>query len=610
MSSVSFSRQCLLWSSSALVVLLLLLVALVIALDAGYLRRALIEALTSQSGHHIQVNGKLQVHLMSLHPHLMAEQVTISNPSWMPPGIAASIDRVTVDLVIPGQGHWMRIDRLVMQGASLNLIRDEQGRANWQLQEPNRGGGGELPFIRSLSMPAAHATLDDARRHLRFEGTVSAQDQPIGPGPDWFRIDGSGQLNGAGLTFAVVSDPLITASRDRPYRFTFSERSHPSYLSGHGSLARAFDFDNLESSFEAVGENLEDLFLLTGVKLINTGSYHLSGNLIRHGTTSTFTNLAASSGASDMNGTVTVETSSEKPRLTANLQSRLLHLSDLGARAAQHMAQSPTGAALLLSDAAISPVGVRHGDANVSFHAQRVDTARLSLRELAATLTVNHGVLTVSPLTAELLDGKLEGRLLMNAMTDEPADELHLQFHDLQIGQLEHNPKGPPSFEATLNARVDVTGRGRSLHQIGASASGRISASVPAGALRDSLAELSGVDLRGLGLMLAKSQKQTAVRCAAASFDAREGVLTSQTLVVDTDDVLIDGDGSIRLDNEALHVQLRGHPKRVRLLRLSSPVLLSGTLRHPSFALEHPKSIQLIDTGTARNADCTTLLKQ
>jgi uncharacterized protein involved in outer membrane biogenesis len=227
---------------------------------------------------------------------------------------------------------------------------------------------------------------------------------------------------------------------------------------------------------------------------------------------------------------------------------------------------------------------------------------------VAARLTIDHGLVSVSPLTADLLDGKLQGKVRMNASSDNPADELDLQFSHLQIGQLDRNPKGPRRFDALLNATIGITGHGRSLHQIGATANGRILATVPGGTLRESLAELSGEDLRALGLLLTRSQHQSDIRCAAANFDARDGILTSQNFVVDTDDVLIPGEGSIRLDTESLHLSLIGHPKQLRLLRMSAPILLGGTLRHATFGLERPKSMELIDRGAAKNADCASLL--
>jgi uncharacterized protein involved in outer membrane biogenesis len=572
------------------------------AFDAGYLRQPLLRLLAVDAGRRIQVDGPIQARLLSWHPHVVAEQVTVANPSWMPAGNLARIDRLTLDLSIPGNHHWLRIDRLVMEGTSLYLVRAADGRANWQLTETDQPGGGSLQ-IRSLSMLNAHALLDDERRHLRFDGRIWAQGAPDDASP--LRLDGVGQLNATPIRFEVLSDPLASARHDQPYRFSFDERSDTSRLSGRGALSRAFSFDALEASFEASGENLRDFYALTGISLINTGRYRLSGKLTRRGTLTTIDDLVATSGISDVSGRVLLDTLQQRPALSAELHSKILRLSDLGARAA-HPTSAPSQ--YLLSNAALNPAAVRHGDAIVSVQVDRMDIGRVSLQRLAGRMTIDHGTLNVAPLSASLLDGRLDAHLRMNVSSDDPADVLDLELLGVQIGQLDHNPKGPPRFEALMNVQVNLTGRGSSLHQFAASANGSITSSVPRGTLRESLAEISGLDWRGLGLLLTKSQHQTGVRCAVANFEALAGTLIAKNITIDTDDVLISADGSIALGTESLQLAFRGHPKEVRLLRLSAPVLLGGTLLHPTLSIQHPKSMQLIDPGNTPDADCATLL--
>jgi hypothetical protein len=157
--------------------------------------------------------------------------------------------------------------------------------------------------------------------------------------------------------------------------------------------------------------------------------------------------------------------------------------------------------------------------------------------------------------------------------------------------------------------RVVVKGTGLSVHQIAASANGTVTAQIRSGQVRESFAELSGLDLRGLGLLIIRNKKETAVRCAVASLKAHDGTLTVQNLIADTDPVLITGDGQIHLDSEALDLGIRGDPKRLRLLRLRAPVLVQGTLAHPSIHIQKGDSkLVVVDPGKAKDVDCATLL--
>jgi uncharacterized protein involved in outer membrane biogenesis len=161
-----------------------------------------------------------------------------------------------------------------------------------------------------------------------------------------------------------------------------------------------------------------------------------------------------------------------------------------------------------------------------------------------------------------------------------------------------------------LQLRANLKGLGKSLHEAAASAEGTVTATLPGGMVRDSLAELTGIDLRGLGLLLAKNNKEVPVRCGIASFQANKGILTARSLVLDTEPVVISGEGSVNLNTEVLDFTLRGFPKNMRVLQLRAPIVIRGTLKAPSFGIQAQDSkLVLLDPGKAKNLDCGSLLR-
>jgi uncharacterized protein involved in outer membrane biogenesis len=619
-------RRALMGTAAAIAAVVFMAAMFAAAVDAGYLRGPFIRFISAHTGRPIRIDGPLEAHILSLHPRLNADGVTIGNPSWMPPGVTAQIGKMSLLIDLPRPGHSIGIERLEMQAATLHLVRDSTGRANWQSSDPAKGDGGALPIIRSLSMQNAHVDLDDARRHLRFDGVVSAHDLSGTQGAPPLRIEGSGQLNGRAATFEITCDPLAGVSRQKPYNFTFVERSSGSRLAGGGFLLRPFYFDALDTTFDGTGADLKDLYYLTGVSLVNTGSYRLSGKISRRGTNTRFSDLSVAFGQSDMRGEVSIETSSGRPKLDADLHSKFLRMSDLGLRAAGRDPEPAAG--LLLSNAMLSLAAVRRGDARAKYHALHVEVGHESLGMVAARMTIEHGILVVAPLTAEILGGKLTAHVRLDATSDVPPVDVDLRIADLQLGQFDRKGTGEPPVEGLLRARVNVTGRGTSIHQVAATANGTVTAVLPHGTVRDSLAELTGIDLRGLGLLMTKNARETGVRCGVASFEARDGTLTAQSLVMDTDPVLITGDGVVHLDSEALELEFRGHPKRVQLLRFRAPILMRGTLAHPSIEIQARHAVAqaaeavalgvvltplaavlaFVDPGLAKNADCAALL--
>jgi uncharacterized protein involved in outer membrane biogenesis len=311
------------------------------------------------------------------------------------------------------------------------------------------------------------------------------------------------------------------------------------------------------------------------------------------------------------------------------LHSQLLRLIDIGPRASGLKPEAGAAPALLLSDARFNPQAVRHGDARVHFQARRVDIGRVALQSVAATLTIDHGLVVIDPLSGDVLEGKFTANANIDATSDNPEAQFDLKMVNLQADRLAGKGKTPaPPVEGMLRVRVVAKGHGNSLHQVAASADGSVTAVLTHGTIRASLAELTGIDLRGLGLLLVKDHQETAVDCGVLSFRAQGGTLASQSMVVDTDSVLITGEGTIHLETEALDLALRGHPKHLRLVRVRSPLTVHGTLAHPSVGIQVRNSVAqtaeavalgvlltplasvlaFVDPGLAKDADCASLL--
>jgi AsmA family protein len=608
MDGLGALRRGLIWALAGFAALGVLLSLLIAALDAGYFKGRAVHFIAARAGRPVQIEGPLQMHLFSRHPELIAEGVTIGNPPWMPAGKAATIGKITVTLSVHGSARLV-IDRVELQAAAFFLMRDARGLANWQHHNPDTGINTGPPLIRSLSIPGAHVVLDDDLRHVSFEGTVTAEERGGSEGLPSLHIEGTGQLNGRAATLELTGDPLLSASPDKPYRFTFAERSSGSHVSGSGFVPRPFDLRFYDIAFDATGADLKDLYYLTGVNLVDTGTYRLSGKLARRDNMSKFTDIAVSFGQSDIHGSASIETSHGHSTIDADMHSQVLRMADVGPRAAGRDSEPDTGRHLLFSTAMPNLSAARRNSGILNFKARRFEVGKVALQALAANIKLDRGLIDVASLSADLLGGKLNARAKIDARPQVPVAALDLKITDLELGELPRKGTGSPPVEGAMSLRVAVTGHGRSIHQVAATANGTITATLPQGIMRASLAELTGLDLRGMTLLFEKSKEEVQVRCGIANFQATDGTLSAQNFVIDTDPVLISGEGSVNLDSETLELQLQGHPKGVRILRLRAPLAIRGTLANPSFAIQtHDSKLVLVDRGRARNVDCSALL--
>jgi AsmA family protein len=597
-------RRHLVKSAAAVLLLVILTMAgVLLAWNAGLLRSSFIRFVSWQIGRPIDVRGALHLHLLTRSPRIEAEQVTIGNPPWTNPGITAEVAKLTV-IFAPLLSRQSGLSLLRIDTAQLYFMRDSAGRANWQRVDPNKSPGGPLPMIRALELAHTHLTLADERLHLVYDGDLSV----VGPdSAQPLQMEGSGTLNQRAVTFRLKGDALRSAAPDKPYAFEFDERSSGTHFTAHGSLPWPFDMGLVDAEFDASGADLRDLYYLVGVSLPNTGTFHLQGRMVRRGSETLFDNLKVGSGQSDVQGRVSLDTQKTGRTLVhADLSSALLRLADVGLRAAGRDPH-PDAPPKLFSDVQLIPPATRRVDATGKYSARRVLLSRVEVSELSAPFTIERGLVKAPEVTGHFMGGHFVLHLDADANQTPARTRIEMTLTDLQLAQMPHKTE-PPPYEGSLQLQIHAQGRGDSLHALAAGADGNLSARVLPGTIRASLAELAGVDLRGLGLTLAGRSREVPVHCAAADFEIHAGVMHATRLFIDSEPVFISGEGRVLLDPETLDLKLHGEPKGLRILRLKTPVLVQGTLLQPKFSVDVADSgLRLVDRGTPRNADCAAL---
>ncbi len=590
-------------ASAALLLVIVTVAAVLLGWNADLLRSSFVRFVSWQSGRPIDVRGALHLHLFTRNPRIEAEQVTIGNPRWTKPGITAEIAKLTVEFA-PLLSHQSGLSLLKIDTAQLHFTRDSEGRANWQRVNPDKSPGSPLPMIRALELVHTHLTLSDERLHLVYDGDLSIH------GPDSaqpLKMEGSGTLNQRAVTFRMKGDALQSAAPDRPYAFEFDERSSGTQVAAHGTLPRPFDLGLVDTEFDASGADLRDLYYLVGVSLPNTGTFHLRGRMVRRGSETLFDDLEVVSGQSDVHGRVSLNTQKGgRTLMHADLNSALLRLADVGLRAAGRDPH-PDAPPKLFSDVQLITPATRRVDATGKYGARRLLLSRVEVTELSAPFTIERGLIKAPEVTGHLLGGNFALHLHVDSNQTPARTRIEMTLAGLQLAQMPHKAE-PPPYKGSLQMQFHAQGTGDSLHALAAHADGTLSARVWQGMMGASLAELTGVDLRGLGLTLTRSTRDVAVNCAAADFEIHSGVMQPTRFFIDSEPVFISGEGRVLLDSETVDLKLHGEPKRLRILRIKAPLLVQGTLLQPKFSVGAAESgLRLVDRGTPHNTDCAAL---
>ena len=632
------------WTGGVLTALILSVWLFLALFNWNMLRGPIAREASLVSGRPIRIDGDLKVHLLSWTPSATVGGLKVGNPAWMKGGDLAEIGTLAISVkLLPLLVGRLELPLVDIEKPMIWLFRDTQDRANWR-KNPTNKAAAKLPPIQRFVIHDGHLHWVDQVHKLTIQGTLQSHEDPGRAGSGAFELNGDGTINKDPFQLRLYGGALVNVRPDTPYAFDATIKAGATHVAAHGSVIKPFDFGQIRAALVVSGADLADLYDLTGLTLPNTPAYRLTADVTRDNKIYTFSHLGGRVGGSDLEGGFKVDNTSGRPNVHADLRSRSLDVKDLGSLVGAPVAgerhttlqkvqaAQRTAEARLLPDATLNVSRVRKMDAVLHYRADSV-LARpgLPLRHARLDLTLDHGVLEMNPISFSFPHGDLTGKVRLDASTDIPTEDVDLRVTNVHVEDFLKKGAGDAPLEGAIEARAKLHGHGDSVHKAAASANGTLAFVMPHGKMRQAFAELMGVDaIKGLGLFLAKDQRETGVRCAVADFRAVNGVLQARNLVMDTDPVVAAGGGNIDLNTEALNLTLQGHPKSFQLLHISAPITIPGHLVSPKFgikpgaapaqagaaialgALLGPVAVILpfIDVGLSKDADCAALMRE
>jgi len=634
------------WSGGVLAILVLAVAILIAVWDWNWFRGPVARIASARMHREVTIAGDLNVHLWSWQPSATIDGVHIANPKWASKEGLADIDRIAVQIrlvpLLTGKAdlRLLRFDR-----PNVRLLRDAEGRATWDFSDGrDKNKPLRLPPIRDFIIRDGKLSFEDAKRNLQFSGTINAAEK-LGADNRGFEMTGVGSLNRQPFKLALTGGPLLNIDRDKPYPFDADLRAGDTYVSARGAVPKPFDLGHFYMATSVRGPDLSDLYLITGIALPNTPPYSLHGRLSRDDRVWRVAGLGGRVGDSDLAGDASVTLGGERPLLKADLTTRSLDFDDMGAifggapstKAGETasadqkvMARTLIKTQRLMPDSTLKVDRFRSIDADVTYKALSIRDAPIHLKAASAKVKLDAGLMRADPLALDLPQGRVSGYVQLDARKRQPVTELDLRLSNGRLEQLVPvSFQGTTPYTGSLVGRARLTGTGDSVHKAFANANGEVMLVAPGGEIRESIAQLLGVNvIKGLGMLFAKDKETTPIRCGVAHFQARNGVLSASQIVFDTGPTLVTGKGTINMDTERLDFRLQGHPKKVQIVRLILPVTVGGTLLKPKVGVETGKAIgqgavsvalatlltplavilPFVDSGLAKDANCAALL--
>lgn len=635
------------WLASAVLALVIVAVLFVALFGWNWLRAPLERQVLAQTGRALSIQGDLEVHPGWPWPRLQARQVTFANPAWAAQANMLKADEVALSVHLPQ----LLAQRLVVSDLQLVkpvvfLERHRDGRKTWLLDRNQQDDNARIDIDR-LTLDRGVIGFEDAASQTSIRAELSSLAKPadgdVAPGVSFSAI---GKYKGLPLVAKGTGDSVL-ALRDEstPFGLAIDTTVGHTHVRAEGHITSLLKFSGLDMQLALSGDNLNQLFTLTGIALPATRDYVTHGHLLRQSNTVRYESFAGRVGSSDLSGWIQVKTGGKRPLLTADLVSTRLTLEDLGpvigARPGKLQAAikavertAVAGAVTPQSKRVMPdlPFKFEHWDtvdAEVKFSAQSIRQASyMPLEALTTHLSLKDSVLTLDPLQFDVAGGHLDAAITLDGRRNPIQAKAQLQLKRLALAKLlPADQKGAASV-SQIGGQIKLAGNGNSVGSMLAHADGSVALLVSGGEISQMAMEKAGLHLWEIARLTLSGDKQIKLRCAVANFDVKAGTMETNTMLLDTEVTTLLGSGSIDLAQEKLDLTLTQKTKNTSPLALRSPIHISGNFAKPVIKLDQGRMavralgalalgvvnpllalIPLIDAGPGQDSDCVQWLQ-
>ena len=639
-----------------LTALILALVVIVIFFPWDLLRGPINRYVSEQLGRRFEITRHLSVDLGSTST-VRADGIEFANPEWAREPYLVKASAAEFDIRLwPLLFGKVELPRISLTEPEIGLQQEPDGRRTWALSR-DTSDSGSSPKIGLLTVDKGTVKYLAPGQGADVFAQFSILSEAGNSMPLMYKA--SGKWKKEAFTASGRTGGVLQLGKDieAPFPLEVAAVSGRTTLKAKGSVSNLAEFAGLDATFDIQGRNLEELYRLLGVALPNTPPYKLRGKLGKSGGVWSASQIQGVLGTSDLSGQLSFDTSGEKALLTGKVQSKVLDFVDLapviGLPVVSTSSVSSTASVSSNSSLTVAPIAKTRLQKNSNASGKVLPTAQLDLVRLksmnadvtysaadirhvkqlpldsgSVRIKLNNGVLQLDPVVLGVAGGKLAGRMTIDVNKQPASFDTRLDVRAVQLNKLFPTVQTTKTSFGKISGLIDLKGQGNSAAQMLGSSTGNVAVLMGKGELSNILLEFMGLDGGEVIKFLIRGDRNVELRCAAAAFDVKQGLMSSRTIVLDTSDTVISGSGQINLADETLNLLLKPEPKDRSILSLRSPLKIGGTFASPkagpeAVALAERSGLVIalglinpllalaatIETGPGQDADCQSVLR-
>jgi uncharacterized protein involved in outer membrane biogenesis len=549
---------------------------------------------------------------------IVADDVQIANPPDFPgTDPLARIAHLTVraDLM-----EYLRHRTTVLPLVALDhpVIEAEalaDGRNNYTLSTAGPGGGSSGS---GSSMKIGDLRITDGRGHVvipklkaDFNLQIATREAPAGSPADRSQllVEARGTYAAQPITGQFVGGAVLSLrDASHPYPVDLRIQNGPTHVRLVGTVQRPLAFEGADLKLTLTGPNMALLLPLTGIPIPKTPAYRVTGQLDYADKRIRFRDFAGEVGNSDLEGTIAVDPGpggpEAKPDVTMDLSSRRVDLADLGGfigsepgrldernetpqqrEAVARAEASPR----LIPNTPINLPRLRAANVHLRYRGARIEGRSVPLDNLVLTMDIVNGSVSLHPISFGVGTGQIGGNISLVPNGDLIHTKADIDFRQINLARLFaalHVFHG----NGIVGGKAEIDGTGNSLAAMLSNGNGGLDLYMSGGNLSAVLVDLSGLEFGNALLSALGLPKNATIDCFIGQFALQRGVISTRTLLLDTNEAVVRGSGDVDLRAEKVDYRLKTDAKHFSIGSLPAPIVIEGTLKKPSI---HPDAAAL-----------------
>ena len=284
-------------------------------------------------------------------------------------------------------------------------------------------------------------------------------------------------------------------------------------------------------------------------------------------------------------GTSDIEFSTP-PNVRANLTAKSLNIEHLLATTQPETKKSAAKQekTKLFSDEKIDLDWLKSANTEISLFVKNLIYKKATLKDVKVNAVAKNNTAAINIESLKYLDANLSASALVDANKNIYSQSLFTE--NFNLGQLLNDIDASETLQGKIDASIDLNSYGTSSQQLANNAAGTITAVMTEGSLADAPIDLLASNLL-VELMPGKSKKKnTKVECLFVQFTGNEGVFNSEATLLNTENIVMQTNGTVDIGKENLNLLLIPKPKNIELFTLDANIRVAGDLQSPGFSLD------------------------